>query len=142
MASRTPQLRQSLLLTGVGVTLVLVIGFAALSGNTAQRTVEQQAKDRGQDVPLGVAALVNQSLRGRRPGAGALAASPAVVRAAIDAAQQAVKDKLPPLAVPTLERMFNQRRMLGGDADLSAYVAGYPQRPHYAGLFFTTRHGS
>src|SRR2546430_3929622 len=47
MASRTPQLRQSFLLTGVGVTLVLVIGFAALSGNTAQRTVEQQAKDRG-----------------------------------------------------------------------------------------------
>src|SRR5437667_434026 len=141
MASRTPQLRQSFLLTGVGVTLVLVIGFAALSGNTAQRTVEQQAKDRGQDVALRVAALVNQYLRERRHEAEALAASPAVVRAAIDAAQQAVKDKLPPLDVPTLERMFNQRRMLGGDADLAAYVTGYPQRSDYAELFFTERHG-
>src|SRR5216110_3539954 len=141
MASRTPQLRQSFLLTGVGVALVLVIGFAALSGNTAQRTVEQQAKDRGQDVVLRVAALVNQYLRERRHEAEALAASPAVVRAAIDAAQQAVKDKLPPLDVPTLERMFNQRRMLGGDADLAAYVTGYPQRSDYAELFFTERHG-
>src|SRR5256714_5871744 len=141
MASRTPQLRQSFLLTGVGVTLVLVIGFAALSGNTAQRTVEQQAKDRGQDVALRVAALVNQYLRERRHEAEALAASPAVVRAAIDAAQQAVKDKLPPLDTPTLERMFNQRRMLGGDADLAAYLTGYPQRSDYAELFFTERHG-
>src|SRR5256884_594138 len=141
MASRTPQLRQSFLLTGVGVALVLVIGFAALSGNTAQRTVEQQAKDRGQDVALRVAALVNQYLRERRHEAEALAASPAVVRAAIDAAQQAVKDKLPPLDVPTLERMFNQRRMLGGDADLAAYVTGYPQGSGYAELFFTERHG-
>src|SRR5205809_131074 len=141
MASRTPQLRQSFLLTGVGVALVLVIGFAALSGNTAQRTVEQQAKDRGQDIALRVAALVNQYWRERRHEAEALAASPAVVRAAIDAAQQAVKDKLPPLDVPTLERMFNQRRMLGGDADLAAYVTGYPQRSDYAELFFTERHG-
>src|SRR5213083_3282721 len=123
MASRTPQLRQSFLLTGVGVALVLVIGFAALSGNTAQRTVEQQAQDRGQDVALRVAALVNQYLQERRHEAEALAASPAVVRAAIDAAQQAVKDKLPPLDVPTLERMFNQRRMLGGDADLGVLRA-------------------
>src|SRR5881409_1837888 len=141
MASRTPQLRQSFLLTGVGVALVLVIGFAALSGNTAQRTVEQQAKDRGQDVALRVAALVNQYLRERRHEAEALAASPAVVRAAIDAAQQAVKDKLPPLDIPTLERQFNQRRMLGGDADLAAYLAGYPQRSDYAELFFTESHG-
>src|SRR5207302_1159346 len=141
MASRTPQLRQSFLLTGVGVTLVLVIGFAALSGNTAQRTVEQQAKDRGQDVALRVAAFVNQYWRERRHEAEALAASPAVVRAAIDAAQQAVKDKLPPLDIPTLERQFNQRRMLGGDADLAAYLAGYPQRSDYAELFFTERHG-
>jgi methyl-accepting chemotaxis protein len=141
MASRTPQLRQSFLLTGVGLALVLVIGFAALSGNTAQRTVEQQAKDRGEDVALRVAALVNQYLRERRHEAEALAASPAVVRAAIDAAQQAVKDKLPPLDIPTLERMFTQRRMLGGDAELAAYLTGYPQRSDYAELFFTERHG-
>src|SRR5438132_950507 len=31
--------------------------------------------------------------------------------------------------------------MLGGDADLAAYLAGYPQRSDYAELFFTERHG-
>src|SRR5438477_2896109 len=141
MATRTPQLRQNFLLTGVGVALILVIGFAALSGNTAQRTVEQQAKDRGQDVALRVAALVNQYLQERRHEAEALAASPAVVRAALDAAQQAVKDKLPPLDIATLERTYNQRRMLGGDADLAAYLTAYPRRSDYAELFFTERHG-
>src|SRR5438034_11406571 len=141
MAGRTPQLRRSFRVTGAGVALVLVIAFATLSGNSAQRTAERQAQDLGQDAATRVATLVDQYLRERRHEAEALAASPAVVRAAIDAAQQAVKDKLPPLDVPTLERMFNQRRMLGGDADLAAYVTGYPQRSDYAELFFTERHG-
>src|SRR5438034_10340559 len=100
MASRTPQLRQSFLLTGVGVALVLVIGFAALSGNTAQRTVEQQAKDRGQNVALRVAALVNQNLRDRRHEAEPLPPPPAVWRAPLDAAQRAAKAKPPPPAPP------------------------------------------
>src|SRR5207247_9543568 len=90
---------------------------------------------------LRFAGRVGQYVGGRAREAEALAACPAVVRAATDAAQQAVKDKLPPLDVPTLERMFNQRRMLGGDADLAAYVTGYPQRSDYAELFFTERHG-
>src|SRR5207302_8779344 len=70
-----------------------------------------------------------------------LSPPPALVRAAIDATHHAVKDKLPPLDIPTLERMFTQRRMLGGDADLAAYLTGYPQRSDYAELFFTERHG-
>ena len=141
MTSRTQQLRQSFLLTGAAVALVLVITFAALSGNSAQRTVEQQAKDLGQDVATRVATLVNQYLRERRHEAEALASSPAVVRAALDGAQQAVKQKLPQLDTPTLERMFNQRRALGGDADLAAYLGGYVQRSDYAELFFTESHG-
>src|SRR5881398_1795792 len=118
MASRTPQLRQSFLVTGAGVALVLVIAFATLSGNSAQRTAERQAQDLGQDAATRVATLVDQYLRERRHEAEALAASPAVVRAAIDAAQQATQEKLPRLDIPTLERMFAQRRALGGDADL------------------------
>src|SRR5256886_8859687 len=141
MGSGAQESRQVSLPAGVGFARVLVNGFAALSGIRAQRTVEQQAQDRGQDVALRVAALVNQYLQERRHEAEALAASPAVVRAALDAAQQAVKDKLPPLDIATLERMFNQRRMLGGDADLAAYLTGYPQRSEYAELFFTERHG-
>src|SRR5438034_52883 len=141
MASRTPQLRQSFLVTGAGVALVLVIAFATLSGNSAQRTAERQAQDLGQDAATRVATLVDQYLRERRHEAEALAASPAVVRAAIDAAQQGTQEKLPRLDIPTLERMFAQRRALGGDADLAAYLSGYPQHSDYAELFFTERHG-
>src|SRR2546422_2178896 len=141
MASRTPQLRQSFLVTGAGVALVLVIAFATLSGNSAQRTAERQANDLGQVAAMRVGTLVDQYLRERRHEAEALAASPAVVRAAIEAAQQAAKEKLPPLDIPTLEQMFTQRRALGGDADLAAYLSGYPQHSDYAELFFTERHG-
>src|SRR2546428_241599 len=141
MASRTPQLRQSFLVTGAGVALVLVIAFATLSGNSAQRTAERQANDLGQVAAMRVGTLVDQYLRERRHEAEALAASPAVVRAAIEAAQQAAKEKLPPLDIPTLEQMFTQRRALGGDAGLAAYLSGYPQHSDYAELFFTERHG-
>jgi len=141
MASRTPQLRQSFLVTGAGVALVLVIAFATLSGNSAQRTAERQANELGQVAALRVATLVDQYLRERRHEAEALAASPAVVRAAIEAAQQAAKQKLPQLDIPTLEQMFAQRRALGGDADLAAYLSGYPQRSDYGELFFTEHHG-
>src|SRR5207244_13225488 len=41
----------------------------------------------------------------------------------------------------TLERMFNQRRELGGDADLAAYLRGYSQHSDFAELFFTESHG-
>src|SRR2546429_9887773 len=140
MTSRTQQLRQSFLLTGAAVALVLVITFAALSGNSAQRTVEQQAKDLGQDVATRVATLVNQYLRERRHEAEALASSPAVVRAALDGAQQAVKQKLPQLDTPTHQRMFNQRRALGGDADLDTYLDGNAQRPDHAERLSTDSH--
>src|SRR5881275_279585 len=106
MASRTPQLRQSFLVTGAGVALVLVIAFATLSGNSAQLTAERQAQDLGQDAEAAVATLVDQYLRCRRHEAEALAASPAGAPAAIDAAQQATQEKLPGPDMPTLERMF------------------------------------
>src|SRR2546428_12806001 len=37
--------------------------------------------------------------------------------------------------------MFNQRRMLGGDPDLAAYLRGYVQRSEFAELSFTGSHG-
>src|SRR5947199_121483 len=37
--------------------------------------------------------------------------------------------------------MFNQRRALGGDPDLSAYLREYIRRSEFAELFFTERHG-
>jgi len=141
MASRTQQFRQSFLLTGAVVALVLVTGFALVSSRSVTRIVERQADERGRDVATHAASLVGMYLRERRREAEALARSPAVVRAALDGSQQAITQGLPRLDTPTLERMFNQRRMLGGDPDLAAYLRDYVQRSEFAELFFTESHG-
>ena len=141
MSSRTPQLRQSFLVTGAAVALVLVTGFALLSSRSASRIVERQANARGQDLATHVASLVELYLTERHHEAEALAGSPAVVRAALEASQAAVRQRLPQLDIPTLERMFNQRRELGGDPDLAAYLRGYSQHSDFAELFFTESHG-
>ena len=122
MSSRPQQFRQSFLLTGALVALGLVTGFALLSSRSATGVVERQANDRGQDVASHVASLVDLYLRERHQEAEALARSPAVVRAAVDASQQAVRQRLPQLDITTLERMFNQRRELGGDPYLATYL--------------------
>ena len=139
--SRSPQIRPSVLVTGAIVALVLVTGFALLSSRSVTRIVERQAYERGQDVATHVASLVGMYLRERHQEAEALARSPAVVRAALDGSQQAVGRRLPQLDIPTLERMFNQRRALGGDPDLAAYLRDYIHRSEFAELFFTDSHG-
>src|SRR5882724_4832274 len=140
MSSRTQQFRQSFLLTGAVVALV-VTGFALLSSRSVTRIVERQANERGQDMATHASSLVGMYLRERRREAEALARSPAVVRAALDGSQQAITQGLPRLDTPTLERMFNQRRMLGGDPDLAAYLRDYVQRSEFAELSFTESHG-
>ncbi|HYS00520.1 MAG TPA: methyl-accepting chemotaxis protein [Gemmatimonadales bacterium] len=141
MSSRTPQLRQSFLLMGAVVALVLVAGFALLSSRSVTRIVERQANERDQDVATHVASLVGMYLRERRREAEALARSPAIVRAALDGSQQAISRRLPQLDTPTLERMFSQRHVLGGDPELAAYLRDYVQRSEFSELFFTESHG-
>src|SRR6266566_3135921 len=141
MSSRTQQLRQSFLLMGAVVALVPVVGFALFSSRSVTRVLERQANERGQDMATHVASLVGMYLRERRREADALARSPAVVRAALDASQQAITRRLPQLDTPTLERMFNQRHVLGGDPELAAYFRDYVQRSDFSELFFTESHG-
>src|SRR6266576_3874647 len=141
MSSRTQQLRQSFLLMGAVVALVLVAGFALLSSRSVTRIVERQANERGQDMATHVASQVRIHLRELRREADALARSPAVVRAALDGSQQAISRRLPQLDTPTLERMFNQRHVLGGDPELAAYFRDYVQRSEFSELFFTESHG-
>jgi len=141
MSSRTQQFRQSFLFTGAVVALVLVTGFALLSSRSVTRIVERQANERGQDVATHASSLVGIYLRERRREAEALARSPAVVRAALDGSHQAISQRLPQLDTPTLERMFNQRHVLGGDPDLAAYLRDYVQRSEFSELFFTESHG-
>src|SRR2546423_7361447 len=106
MSSRTPQLRQSFLVTGAAVALVLVTGFALLSSRSASRIVERQANARGQDLATHVASLVDLYLRERRHEAEALAGPPALVRAPLEAPQAAFRQRLPPLCHPNPRREF------------------------------------
>src|SRR2546430_9696036 len=115
MSSRTPQLRQSFLVTGAAVALALVTGFALLSSRSASRIVERQANARGQDLATHVASLVDLYLRERRHEAEALAGSPAVVRATLQASPAALRHGLPHPDIPTPERRFDQRPRLGRD---------------------------
>src|SRR2546430_14753755 len=105
MSSRTQQLRQSFLLMGAVVALVLVAGFALFSSRSVTRIVERQANERGQDMATHVASLVGMYLRERRREAEALARAPAVVRAALDGAQQTARRRPPPPRTPPPERM-------------------------------------
>src|SRR6266853_343367 len=66
MASGTQQFRQSFLLTGAVVALVLVTGFALVSSRSVTRIVERQADERGRDVATHAASLVGMYLRERR----------------------------------------------------------------------------
>src|SRR3989442_13868481 len=104
MSSRTQQLRQSFLLMGAVVALVLVAGFALFSSRSVTRIVERQANERGQDMATHVASLVGVYLRERRREAEALARSPAVGRAGLGGAQQAISRGLPQPGPPPLGR--------------------------------------
>src|SRR5256714_1392478 len=84
MSSRTPQLRQSFLVTGVAVALVLATGFALLSSRSASRIVERQANPRGPDPATHVS-----SLRGVYEGAPRYDSSAAVVSLEYDVAIRA-----------------------------------------------------
>jgi len=141
MPSGAQRIRQSFLLTGAAVALALVAGFAMLSTNSATRVVERQANQRGRDIAAHVAALVSLYMGERRQEAEALARSPAVVRAAQAGSEQAVRERLPQVDIPALERMFHERRELGGDVDLADYLRDYTKRSDFAEVLFTESHG-
>jgi methyl-accepting chemotaxis protein len=141
MSSGGQQFRQSFLLTGAAVALVLVVAFALLSSTTTSRVVERQANERGQDVATHVASMVALYLRERHREAEALALSPAVTHAAVEASRQAIERRLPQLDTPTLERMFGQRRQLGADAELERYLRDYVRSSDLSELSFTESHG-
>src|SRR5438034_6547634 len=141
MSSRAPQLRQTYVLTGAVVALVVVAGFALLASRRVTTIVERQANERGKDVARHAASLVSLYMRERHREAEALARSPALVQAAVEASQRALSQHLPQLDIGTLERSFSQRRVLGGDPDLAVYLRDYTKRSDFAELFFTDSHG-
>src|SRR5256884_9019881 len=100
MSSRTQQLRQSFLLMGAVVALVLVAGFALFSSRSVTRIVERQANERGHDTATHGAALVGGYLRESRRETEAQARAPAGVPAGPPRVQPAIRRGLSQLGPP------------------------------------------
>ena len=141
MASRAQQLRQRILLTGVGVALVVVGVLAGVAGNAARRQLERLATQRGIEVATRVGNLASSYMRERHHEVEVLASYPQLVDAARLASQDAVTRGLDRMDVPTLERIFNQRRELGGDPALARFLRDYIHQSDLPEVFFTESHG-
>ena len=141
MATRIQQLRQSFLVTGAAVALALVVVLAVVTAHEAGSTLEDLANRRGTEVATRAASLVTSYLRERRHEAEALALSPAIIAAALEASQQSSAQGLDRLDIPALERQFSRTRQLGGNPALQRYFHEYPQHSDLALLFFTDSHG-
>jgi len=141
MATKSQQLRQSVLASGAGAALVLVALVAWFTGNRALSILEQQADARGRDVAARDGALVTQYLTERRREVVSLASMPQLIGAIRQASQDAVARGLDKLDIPTLERMFAGSRQLGGDAALRDYLRAYTTLSDFAEMFVTESHG-
>src|SRR6266516_1719411 len=141
MPTRTQQLRQSVLFVGLGIVVALVVGLAIVARQTARRTLEDQARQRGVEVASRVANLAGAYIRERRREVELLAANPLFITAADQASQDAAQRGLDTLDIPTLERQFDRTRELGGAPALRRYLRDYVQRSDVAELFFTDSHG-
>jgi methyl-accepting chemotaxis protein len=141
MAIRTPQLRYQVLLTGSAITLVAVVAFATLAGRTARRTLEELANQRGAEVASRSAALAGTFAQEHQRALLLLAESPMLGEAALEGRRLARERQLEGLSTPALERMFAQRRELGGSAVLRRYLQKFAERAGFEELLFTEDHG-
>jgi methyl-accepting chemotaxis protein len=143
MSSQFQQLRRRFVLTGATLAFGAVLAGAWLTSSRADAVLRRQANERGVDLAVRVAALVTHYMQERRREAEVLARSPAVFRAARQVSQDAVAQGWDRMDVPTLERMFAQRRAIGvgGDAELERFFREYPQRSDMVEVFFTESHG-
>src|ERR1051325_9013961 len=115
MAIKSQQLRQSFLVSGAGIAVLLVLFVAWITSNRVGNVLEQQADVRGRDVATRVAAIVTQYLKERR------------------------RDRMP---IPDLERAFSGPRQLGGtDPLLRDYLRAYTSISDFAEMIVTERHG-
>jgi methyl-accepting chemotaxis protein len=141
MAIKSQQLRQSFLISGAGVAVLLVVFVAWLTSNRVGHVLEQQADVRGRDVATRVAAIVTQYLKERRREVVSLASQPQVVAAVRKGAQDAAARGLDRTPIPDLERAFSATRQLGGDADLRDYLRAYTTISDFAEMIITESHG-
>jgi methyl-accepting chemotaxis protein len=142
MAIKSQQLRQSFLVSGAGIAVLLVLFVAWITSNRVGNVLEQQADVRGRDVATRVAAIVTQYLKERRREVVSLASEPGLLGAVRDAGQAAVTRGLDRMSIPELERAFSGPRQLGGtDPLLRDYLRAYTSISDFAEMIVTERHG-
>jgi len=141
MASQSPQLRRSFLVTGAVIATALVTAIAVLAGRASDGVLKRQARDRAQTLAHRAVVQVSQYLEDRRLEAERLAAVPDVARAAEAASAQAVARGLDQLPVAALERGFAATRTLGTDPTVTAFLREYVTKSDFAEVFVTERHG-
>jgi len=141
MATKSQQLRQSVLASGAGAAIILVAVVAWFTGNRAVNILESQADARGRDVAAREAAMVTHYLNERRREVVSLASMPQLIAAVRQAGQDATARGLDKLDIPTLERMFAGPRQLGGDPALRDYLRAYTTLSDFAEMFVTESHG-
>jgi len=141
MAIKSQQLRQSFLISGAGIAVLLVVFVAWLTSNRVGHVLEQQADVRGHDVATRVAAIVTQYLKERRREVVSLSSQPQVVAAVRKASQDVVARGLDRTPIPDLERAFSGTRQLGGDPDLRDYLRAYTTISDFAEMIITESHG-
>ncbi|HYK83221.1 MAG TPA: methyl-accepting chemotaxis protein [Gemmatimonadales bacterium] len=141
MSRHAERFEQTFLPTAAAVALVVAAGFAVVTGASVTRIAERQARERSQDVAAEVASLVSQYVGERRHEVEVLARAPVVAAAAGDGARRAEREKLPQLDPATLARVFHERRELGGDPAVAAYLRDYTQRSDVRELSVTDIHG-
>ena len=141
MAIKSQQLRQSFLISGAGIAVLLVVFVAWLTSNRVGHVLEQQADVRGRDVATRVSAIVTQYLKERRREVVSLASQPQLIAAVRQANQDAVARGLDKLPIAELERRFDASRQLGGDSDLREYVRAYTTISDFSEILVTESHG-
>src|ERR1044072_222319 len=114
MAIKSQQLRQSFLVSGAGIAVLLVLFVAWITSNRVGNVLEQQADVRGRDVATPVAAGVAPYLKEGGRAVCAPAGGRGRGAAGGDAGQAPVPRGLDRMPIPDLERAFRGPRQLGG----------------------------
>ena len=141
MAIKSQQLRQTILVSGGGAAVLLVVFVAWLTSSRVGHVLEQQADIRGRDVALRVAAIVTQYLKERHREVVSLASMPELVARVRQAGQDVVARGLDRLSIAELERRFDASRQLGADSDLRDYVRAYTSISDFSEMLVTESHG-
>ncbi|MGH7342238.1 MAG: cache domain-containing protein, partial [Candidatus Rokuibacteriota bacterium] len=141
MASQSPQLRRSFLVTGAIVATTLVAALGIATGRASDHILKRQARDRALTLGRRAVTLVSQYLEDRRLEAERLATVPDIARAAEAGSAEAVARGLDQRSAADLERAFAATHALGADAALTTFIRDYVGKSDFAEVFFTERHG-